>query len=199
MNARRTVLTALAALCCTASVLPATLRTVDVTRDHDRYHLVADTHLDAPPIAIYDVLLDFNNDRYSRISDIYKESGYLAPDKDGTPLVYTRVEGCLLGFCRSMRRVERLEVIKPTFIRATVVPDRSDFKYAKAEWRLEPEGNGTHVIYRMDMEPNFWLPPYVGPWFLKRTLLRGGVDAVDHIEKLAQQIELKSTTSANLR
>ena len=98
-----------------------------------------------------------------------------------------------------MRRVERLEVIKPTFIRATVVPDRSDFKYAKAEWRLEPEGNGTHVIYRMDMEPNFWLPPYVGPWFLKRTLLRGGVDAVDHIEKLAQQIELKSTTSANLR
>jgi Polyketide cyclase / dehydrase and lipid transport len=199
MNARMRVLTALAAMACAASVLPATLRTVDVTRDHDRYHLIADTHLDAPPAAIYDVLLDFNNDRYSRISSIYKESGYLAPDKDGTPLVYTLVEGCLLGFCRSMRRVERLEVVRPRFIRATVIPDRSDFKYAKAEWTLEPEGSGTRVIYRMDMEPNFWLPPYVGPWFLKRTLMRGGVDAVEHIERLAQESEQQATTSAHVR
>jgi hypothetical protein len=200
MNARKTVLTVLIAGC-SASVLPATLRSVDVTfdRDLDRYHLVADTHLDAPPLAIYDVLVDFDNDRYSRISDIYKESGYLAPDKDGTPLVYTRVEGCLLLFCRSMRRVERLEVIKPRFIKATVVPDRSDFKYAEAEWTLEPEGAGTHVVYRMDMVPDFWLPPYVGPGFLKKTLMRGGVDAVNHIEKLAQQVERQSTTSAGLR
>jgi Polyketide cyclase / dehydrase and lipid transport len=200
MNARKTVLTVLIAGC-SASVLPATLRSVDVTFDRglDRYHLVADTHLDAPPLAIYDVLVDFDNDRYSRISDIYKESGYLAPDKDGTPLVYTRVEGCLLLFCRSMRRVERLEVVKPRFIKATVVPDRSDFKYAEAEWTLEPEGTGTHVVYRMDMVPDFWLPPYVGPWFLKKTLMRGGVDAVNHIEKLAQQVERQSTTSAGLR
>jgi hypothetical protein len=199
MNARTRVLTVLAAMACTTSVLPATLRTVDVTRDHDLYHLIADTHLDAPPAAIYDVLLDFDNDRYSRISSIYKESGYLAPDKDGTPLVYTLVEGCLLGFCRSMRRVERLEVVRPRLIRATVVPDRSDFKYAQAEWTLEPEGSGTRVIYRMDMQPNFWLPPYIGPWFLKRTLMRGGIDAVEHIERLAQQGERQATTSANVR
>ena len=199
MNARTRVLTVLAAMACMTSVLPATLRTVDVTRDHDLYHLIADTHLDAPPAAIYDVLLDFDNDRYSRISSIYKESGYLAPDKDGTPLVYTLVEGCLLGFCRSMRRVERLEVVRPRYIRATVVPDRSDFKYAQAEWTLEPEGSGTRVIYRMDMQPNFWLPPYIGPWFLKRTLMRGGVDAVQHIERLAQEGERHATTSANVR
>jgi hypothetical protein len=98
-----------------------------------------------------------------------------------------------------MRRVERLEVVRPRFIRATVIPDRSDFKYARAEWTLEPEGSGTRVIYRMDMQPNFWLPPYIGPWFLKRTLMRGGVDAVQHIERLAQDDERHATTSANVR
>jgi hypothetical protein len=36
------------------------------------------------------------------------------------------------------------------------------------------------------MEPDFWLPPFVGPWFLERTLARGGVDAVDRIEELAR-------------
>ena len=41
----------------------------------------------------------------------------------------------------------------------------------------------------MEMEPNFWLPPFVGPWFLKRTLLRGAPAAIDQIEILAQQEE----------
>ena len=42
----------------------------------------------------------------------------------------------------------------------------------------------------MEMEPNFWLPPFVGPWFLKRTLLRGAPAAIDQIELLAQQEQL---------
>jgi hypothetical protein len=167
--------------------MPATLKQVEVSRDHDRYHVFADTHLDATPASIYKVLLDFDHDRYGQISDIYKESSYLPPDSDGTPLVYTRVEGCLLLFCRSMRRVERLEVVTPAFIRSKAVPERSDFKYSLAEWSIEPEAGGTRVIYKMDMEPDFWLPPFVGPWFLKRTLLRGAPAAIDQIESLAQQ------------
>ena len=39
----------------------------------------------------------------------------------------------------------------------------------------------------MDLEPGFWLPPFVGPWFLKRTLLHGAPEAVDKIEELAQE------------
>ncbi len=150
--------------------------------------MFADTHLDATPAAIYNVLMDFDGDRYSQISEIYKESGYLPPDGDGTPLVYTRVEGCLLLFCRSMRRVERLEVVTPHFIRSLAVPERSDFKYSMSEWSIEPEDGGTRVTYRMDMEPDFWLPPFVGPWFLKRTLLQGAPAAIDQIEHLAQQL-----------
>jgi hypothetical protein len=167
--------------------MAATLRTVDVSRDHGRYHLHADTHLDAPPEAIRAVLLDFDGDRYSEISEIYKESGYLPPDTDGTPLVYTRVEGCLMLFCRSMRRVERLEVVTPGYIRSRALPERSDFAYALSEWRIEPDGDGSRVIYTMDLEPSFWMPPFVGPWFLRRTLLRGAPAAIDQIELLAQQ------------
>lgn len=165
----------------------ATLRNVDVSRDHDRYRVVADTHLDASPAAIYKVLLDFDGDHYQRISEIYKESSYLPPDSDGTPLVYTRVEGCLLLYCKSMRRVERLEVVTPRFIRSRTVPERSDFKYTLSEWTFEPEGDGARVTYLMEMEPDFDLPPFIGPWFLKRTLMKGAPAAIDQIELLAQK------------
>ena len=194
MNVRKVILPCLISACCVSSVTPATLKTVEVSRERGRYHVAADTHLDAPPSAIHKVLLDFDHDRYQLISEIYKESSYLPPDSDGTPLVYTRVEGCLWVFCRSMRRVERLEVVTPGFIRSRALPERSDFKYSMAEWTLEPEGDGTRVLYRMDMEPDFWLPPFVGPWFLKKTLLHGAPDAIDQIESLAQQVSVAETT-----
>ena len=195
MDTQRALITILAACCVAGYGSSAALKTIDVKRNRDRYQVVADTHLAAAPSAIYAILMDFDHDRYQQISDIYKESSYLAPDIDGTPLVYTRVEGCLLLFCRSMRRVERLEVVKPRFIRATAVPERSDFKYSMAEWTLEPEGDGTRVVYRMEMEPSFWLPPFVGPWFLKRTLLHGAPTAVGRIEELAQALEQRQAAA----
>jgi hypothetical protein len=196
MSLRKTLLLVGIGACYVSASMPATLRNVDVSRREDRYRVVADTHLAASPAAIYKVLLDFDGDRYQRISTIYKESSYLPPDLDGTPLVYTRVEGCLLGYCRSMRRVERLEVVTPQFIRSRTVPERSDFKYSLSEWTFEPEGDGTRVTYMMEMEPNFWLPPFVGPWFLKRTLVKGAPSAIDQIEVLAQQEDHTATSAA---
>jgi uncharacterized protein YndB with AHSA1/START domain len=164
---------------------PGTIRTLEITHEDGRYHLVANSLLDAPPEALFAVLTDYDDDAFSRISEIYKESGYLPPDGDGTPLVYTVVEGCLLFYCRTMSRVERLEVDKPHLIRTTTLPERSDFKYSRSEWLLQPEQGGTRVIYRQDAEPDFPVPPFIGPRLIKSTLLKGGADAIDHLEELA--------------
>jgi hypothetical protein len=202
MRLRRAPGAALFGLCITISVstaYTASLDSVEVTHESGRFHVVADTFLAASPAAIQAVLLDFEDDRYAQISDIYKESDYLEPDGDGTPVVYTLVEGCLLIFCRSMSRVERLEVVSPNFIRSRVVPERSDFKYAMSEWTIEPAGGGTRLVYRMAMEPDFWLPPFVGPLYLRRVLLRGGAAAVERIEALALELGTAQTASAGRR
>jgi hypothetical protein len=39
------------------------------------------------------------------------------------------------------------------------------------------------------MEPDFFIPPLIGPWYLKRTLSQGGVRAVTRIERLARQLD----------
>ncbi len=183
---------ATAALVFAGTAAPATIQDLDVDKSRGRYELVAAAFLDAPPKAIYDVLVDYEDNRFGRISSVYKESDYLEPAADGTPIVYTRMEGCLMFYCVSMERVERLEAKEPYFIRTVTLPERSDFTHSVSEWTLVPEGNGTRMIYRLEMEPDFFVPPVIGPWYLKRTLSKGGIRAVNRIERLAKEIETVS-------
>ncbi|MEE3197251.1 MAG: SRPBCC family protein [Pseudomonadota bacterium] len=150
-----------------------------------RYELVSHTYVDAPREAIFHVLTDY--DHFNRISRIYEESGFMEPASDGTPVVYTRMRGCVLFFCKNITRVERLETREPGFIHTVTLPEQSDFRYSVSEWILEPEGNGTNLIYRAVLEPDFWLPPIIGPWVLKKRLLEGGTGAINRIESLSQE------------
>ena len=187
MNAPRAIVSALAGVAASSVVLAATIESFDVDRKRGRYELVAAAHLNATPESIYAVLTDYDDNAYRRISGAYKESRYLAPDDDGTPIVYTRMEGCLLFHCLSLRRVERLETESPYHIRSFTLPDRSNFKYSTSDWELMPDGmGGTDMTYTLEMEPDFWVPPIIGPWYLKRVLSRGGEHAVVRIERLAR-------------
>jgi hypothetical protein len=186
---RRTIAALAVGAAATSVAWAATIRSLDVTKEKGRYALVADTFVEAPADAIFAVLIDY--DHFNRISSVYKEYGYLEPAPDGTPIVYTRMEGCLMRgfFCTSMRRVERLETKEPHFIRTVTLPEQSDFHYATSEWLLEPQPGGTQVTYKLEMEPDFWVPPVIGPWFLKRKLMDGGVRAVNRIERLARALD----------
>jgi hypothetical protein len=180
---------ALAALGAAALAAAATIDELDVERERGRYSLEAYARLDATPESVYSVLTDFDDNAYSRISRAYKESRYLAPAADGVPLVYTRMEGCLLWHCMTLERTERLETREPTWIKSTALPEQSNFKHATSEWVLEPDGDGTLMTYKVELEPDFFVPPVIGPWYLKRTLSQGGLRAVTRIERLARELD----------
>jgi len=174
-----------AAFAAAAASQSATLDSLEVTRDRGRYELNAQTYLAAPADDIYGVLLEYEDDKFQRISSVYKESGYLDPDADGTPIVYTRMEGCILFFCKSMKRVERLQTREGRYIRTDTLPEQSDFSYSYSEWTFEPSEAGTRMTYTLVMEPSFWVPPIVGPWIIKKILSSGGLRAITRIERMA--------------
>jgi hypothetical protein len=180
---------ALGALAASALAGAATMDTLDVTRQRGRYSLAAEARLDATPESIFAVLTNFADNGYSRISRAYKESRYLEPAADGTPVVYTRLEGCALWHCMSLERTERLETDAPRWIKSTTLPEASNFKYSTSEWVLERDGENTKMTYKLEMEPDFFVPPVVGPWYLKRTLSQGGLRAVRRIERLARELD----------
>jgi hypothetical protein len=183
MNARRKLI-GLSALVVAGAASTATIDEIEVNDDDGMYRLYAETRLAASPEAIQAVLTDY--ERFGRISSVYTEYGYLDPQADGTPTVYTQMRGCVMKiFCRTLTRVERLEINEPTHIRTVTIPHRSDFRHSVSEWRIEAFDSGSRMIYTLEMEPDFWVPPIIGSGILRRTLERGGADAVDRIERLA--------------
>lgn len=179
----------LAALGASALAAAATIDELDVWRKRGLYSLEAEARIAATPESIYAVLTDFDDNAYARISRAYKESRYLPPAPDGTPLVYTRMEGCMLWHCMTLERTERLVTDEPYYIKSVALPESSNFKQASSEWTLEPDGNGTLMTYKLEMEPDFFVPPVIGPWYLKRTLEKGGLRAVTRIERLARELD----------
>jgi hypothetical protein len=180
---------AFAALAASAAAVAVTIDELDVKRQRGRYSLEAEARLAASAESIYAVLTDFDDNGYSRISRAYKESRYLEPAADGTALVYTRMEGCALWHCMSLERTERLETVAPHWIKSIALPEASNFKHATSEWVLERDGENTKMTYKLEMEPDFFVPPVVGPWYLKRTLTQGSQRAVVRIERLARQLD----------
>jgi hypothetical protein len=95
------------------------------------------------------------------------------------------MEVFVLLFCKSFDR-HGYVLTKPVgVIIAVSDPDRSDFKFSRERWVLTAEGDGTRMIYEFEMEPAFWVPPVIGPFYIKRALRDGGARAVQRIEVLA--------------
>lgn len=166
-----------------ASVFAADLQSVKVSHKDGRYYMSSVTFFQAPRAGVFDVLTDYEH--FGRLSSVYREYKYLSPTDDGVPRVYTRVEGCILFFCQSMERTERLIAEGLDALVAIVEPEASDFSFSEARWTFTESGEGTLVAYEMSMQPSFWVPPLIGPYMIKRKLRSGGLDAIERIEALA--------------
>jgi hypothetical protein len=180
---RAGILAALALLT-TLSAPAAELREIEVVRDDDYYRLRSTAWFINDQQALYEVLTNYDLFRY--FTSAIVESRNLDPDKQGRPRYFTRMEGCVLMWCKSFERTGHLELEPADEIVAIADPEESDFKRSYERWRLQPEKGGTLLIYEFEMIPDFWVPPLIGPFLIQRTLKAGGERALERIEALAQ-------------
>jgi len=166
---------------CSASA--ADLRFIEVNREDGRYLLRSVAWFEADARSLYDVLTDY--DLFPKFTSAIVEARNLQPDDEGRPEFYTRMEGCVLFWCQSFVRMGYLRLDPLNEIVAVTDPERSNFKLATERWQLRPEAGGTLLIYEFDMEPDFWVPPVIGPFYIKRELKSGGARALQRIEALA--------------
>ncbi len=162
----------------------AELRSVEVWMEDGRYHLTSESLIKASQDDLYAVLIDY--EQFKKFTSAIVASNNVEPDATGLPQFYTRMQGCVLLYCHTFERQGYL-LLKPKYdIVALSDPEKSDFEFSRERWRLHSEGDGTVMIYEFEMEPRFWVPPFVGPYYIKRALRIGSIRAVDRIEALAR-------------
>jgi hypothetical protein len=176
--------TSIALLLLSTGTQSADLLEVTVEQDEKRYRLTSETRFDAKVEDLYRVLTNY--DVFTQFSSVFVEARNEAPGANGNPRYFTRMEGCMLLFCKSFVREGELTLLPSIEIVAIADPEKSDFKYSREQWILKEDGDGALLIYDFELEPDFWVPPVIGPYIMKRVLRRGGTDAVDRIEALAQ-------------
>lgn len=162
----------------------AELRSVEVWTEDGRYHLISESLIRADQDDLYEVLTDY--EQFKRFTSAIVASYNVEPEMDGRPRFYTRMRGCVLIYCQTFVRRGYLLLTPKIDIIAISEPEKSDFEFSRERWQLSTEGDDTVMIYQFEMEPSFWIPPFVGPFYLKRALKSGSVTAVNRIEALAR-------------
>ena len=162
----------------------AELESVSVDRVGGRYYLRSETRFSASQEQLYSVLTNY--DLFTKFTSAFSESRNVAPDENGRPRFYNRMEGCVLFFCVTFDRHGYLELEPKSRIKAFVDPEQSDFRHSVETWEIhEEDEETTRLIYQFEMEPDFWVPPVIGPFYIRRALKAGAVDAVNRIEAVA--------------
>lgn len=174
---------------CLLACLPvqaAEMRELTVDWQDDVYSIMAVADLDAPLDAVRRVLLDVEH--YHWITGAIRESTLLDRQGPRQVTIYTRMEACFGPFCKEVEQVQRVDFREDNLIRLTSLPKYSDVKLGESEWRIEPlPENRTRIAWRLRMEPDFWVPPLIGPALVRSGLREEGRDTINGIETLANK------------
>ena len=180
----KSVLLAALACCLPLVAAAAELQSIKVSRSDGVYHVRSEVLFEASRQSLYEVFADW--DLSTQFSSIVVESRNEAADENGRPQFYSRLEACIILFCRSFERNGYIELQPFTSIQSVAYPDSSDFHIAEESWLLSDVKGATKVIYELSAKPKFWIPPVIGPFIIKRKLEKSTIDALQRMESIAQ-------------
>ena len=158
---------------------------LETTHEAGVYTLEMTVLLAAPRDAVFGVLTDY--ERLSTINPAIKVSEVLASDEPGVSRVRTVIRRCVLFYCPRLERVEDVAVLADGTLEAVLVSELSDFEEGRATWAFEGLDDITRIVYRARFDPDFWVPPLIGPPMVKGALRDEARVLFDNAERRARE------------
>lgn len=170
----------------TAQAGAAQVDGVRVEHDSGRYAIRMQARLDAAPQAAFAAFTDYA--RLPQINDAIENVRLLSGAPAGATRLHSRVRICVTFFCRRLTQIQDLRTAsgKDSYtLEAIVLRDSGDLRSGHAQWRMSACGRQTCLEFRAELEPDFWVPPLLGPWLIERKLQQEAVVTARGIEHLA--------------
>lgn len=178
-----------ALLCCCATLThAASIDTLVVDHAGPRYTMHLAARLDTPLPASYAVFRDFDN--LPTINDAIERMQRLAGAPEGAERLYTRVRVCVWFYCTHLDQVQDIHEVREGDARgldAIVLPEHSNLRFGSARWRMRDCAGRTCLDFTAELEPDFWVPPIIGPWAIERVMRGEALQTSDGIERLARR------------
>jgi len=96
--------------------------------------------------------------------------------------VRTEFRACVFIFCKDIALTQDVTVVADT-IQADIIPDESDFRSGNFRWSVSSSDNGgSHIGFEAVMEPDFFIPPLVGAFFIRKKLQQKLLATAENLE-----------------
>jgi hypothetical protein len=69
-----------------------------------------------------------------------------------------------------------------------IVPDESNFRSGVAMWEVHSTENGSRVVHYARIEPDVWVPPWLGSAIVKDTLRKELKESFENLECLSRAV-----------
>jgi hypothetical protein len=156
-----------------------------VDQKADIYEIQVEMMLDAPAENIRAILTDYAN--LDRLNESITSSRIIVGEHGGAVRVLTRIKNCILFFCKELQKVEDVTEDDHGRILVSMVPKSSNFRSGEATWEFQDSGDSTRVIHHARLEPDLWIPPWIGTAILKDTLRREIIESFETLDCLARK------------
>jgi hypothetical protein len=152
--------------------------------ENDRFIIKISAVVQAKPKDVFKLLTDYPN--LTKISPKIIESKIIKTGSEAT-IVKTIAKGCVWFFCREVINTQITTFVINKSIQSTTIPDQSDLEFGKMLWDVKKVGDNTQIDYYAELDPKFFVPPLIGSYFVKKSMLKEAEAFVDSIEKLSNK------------
>ena len=166
-----------------AQLLANDIAEFEVTEEDGVFYINASVVLYAPAEYVQAVLTDYMH--IYRLNPSIVESEVLTSADDNVARVRTKVIGCVVFYCEEIERVEDVQILDSGDIQAEIVPHLSQFKSGITLWQVRSMGENSMLGYHAEMEPDFFIPPFIGNAIVKAKLREEVTTSFTRLEKIA--------------
>jgi len=132
---------------------------------------------------VYALVTDY--EQLYLISDVLVETSLLSEADAEVKRRRLVTRTCILIFCFTASMVEDVWEAGNSII-TEIIPAQSDYKFGRTRWQVDVvDDEHSRIRLYCELEPDFWIPPVIGPYLMKKKMMDEAKKTIMRIEKLA--------------
>lgn len=162
-----------------------TIYDTQISHSQGQYYVSFDVWIARDAAQIRNIVMDYPG--WEHLSDMVQGVEVLPRAQGEAARIRMTLRMCLMLYCRNVVKVQQITLEGPDKLHAALVPHAdNNFRMAQEHWRIVAEKNGTRVQYRAHLQPDFFVPPVIGPLLIKSMIRKELKSAVTRLEQLSK-------------